>query len=102
MTPTREQLMEALIDCRECLDRAESFLDAVAPNELNGPHYLDGAHELLDEVRKVLDTTSPLVSAPQDPDKPIEGHPTNCLCDGCTCPGCGEKRHDGKCERRKR
>lgn len=57
------KLMQALIDCRECLDRVESFLGVIAPNELNGPHYLDGAHDLLDEIRAVLDKTSPLVSA---------------------------------------
>lgn len=31
-----------------------------------------------------------------------EPHPVGCLCDYCVCAGCGEKKHPGKCERRRR
>lgn len=57
---TVDELLEALIDCRECLDRVESYLDTDPWYSL---HPRSDRMELRVEVRKILDKTSPLVSA---------------------------------------
>jgi hypothetical protein len=49
---------------------------------------VDGGH--YEEVAELLRTNeySPVRSV----------HPDDCLCDDCTCGGCGEKKHEGRCK----
>lgn len=33
------------------------------------------------------------------PEKDDAPHATDCLCDACTCPRCGNRKHEGRCPR---
>lgn len=55
-----------------------------------------------DLLEWIVDAIEHLLGQEDEPGLQVEEdeHATGCLCDQCTCAGCGERKHAGRCRRR--